>query len=138
MSFNKSIIIGRLTKAVELKTTGNGVSVASFTVAVDRGYGENKKTDFIPCVAWRQTAEFISKFFTKGSQIGVEGSIQVRDYTDKDGKKRYVTEIVASNVFFVGSKETNSATEERSTGVFSPFVGDLSFDGVEADDSCPF
>lgn len=124
MSFNKAIIIGRLTKDVELKTTGSGVSVASFTVAVDRGYGDNKKTDFINCVAWRQTAEFTSKFFQKGSQIGVEGSIQVRDYTDKDGNKRYVTEIVASNAFFVGSKETNGASGERNTGGFDPVLDD--------------
>jgi single-strand DNA-binding protein len=136
MSFNKAIIIGRLTKDVELKTTGSGVSVASFTVAVDRGYGDNKKTDFINCVAWRQTAEFTSKFFQKGSQIGVEGSIQVRDYTDKDGNKRYVTEIVASNAFFVGSKETNGANGNRNTGNFSPLADDLPFD-VEPD-SVPF
>ena len=124
MSFNKAIIIGRLTKDVELKTTGSGVSVASFTVAVDRGYGENKKTDFINCVAWRQTAEFISKFFAKGSQIGVEGSIQVRDYTDNNGNKRYVTEIVASSAFFVGSKESNGANAERNTGGFDPVLDD--------------
>ena len=124
MSYNKVIIIGRTTKEVELKTTGNGVSVASFTVAVDRSYGQDKKTDFINCVAWRQTAEFISKYFPKGSQIGVEGSIQVRDYTDKDGNKRYVTEIVASNAFFVGNKESNGANESHSTGGFDPVLDD--------------
>ena len=124
MSYNHAVIIGRTTKEIEIRTTNSGVSVASFTVAVDRGYGENKKTDFINCVAWRQTAEFISKFFSKGSQIGVDGSIQVRDYTDKDGNKRYVTEIVVSNAFFVGSKETNGANGERTTGGFDPVLDD--------------
>ena len=125
MSFNKAIIIGRTTKEIEARTTDSGASVASFTVAVVRGYGDNKKTDFINCVAWRNTAEFVSKWFPKGSQIGVEGSIQTRNYTDKDGNKRTAVEVVASNAFFVGGKETNGANGERSTGNFSPFVDDF-------------
>ena len=112
---NIAVIMGRLTAEPELKTTPNGVTVTSFTVAVNRIYksGEEQKTDFIKCVAWRQTAEFITKYFHKGSMIAINGSIQQRSYTDKDGNKRTAFEIVADSVSFCGSKnESNSNTSD--------------------------
>ena len=112
---NIAVIMGRLTAEPELKTTPNGVTVTSFTVAVNRNYksGEEQKTDFINCVAWRSTAEFITKFFHKGSMIAINGSIQQRSYTDKDGNKRTAFEIVADSVSFCGSKnESNSNTSD--------------------------
>ena len=102
---NLVALMGRLTKSPELKTTPNGVSVTSFSIAVDRGYGDNKQTDFINLVAWRQTAEFICKYFTQGSRIIVEGSIQTRKYQDSNGNNRTVFEVVANNVHFVDSKK---------------------------------
>lgn len=107
MAFNLAVLTGRLTSDAELKTTPSGVSVTSFNIAVDRRgkSGEEKQTDFIPIVAWRQTAEFITKYFQKGSMIGIEGSIQTRKYTDKMGYKRTAFEVVANNVQFVENKK---------------------------------
>ena len=105
---NSAIIMGRLTAAPELKTTPNGVSVTSFRVAVDRNFvrqGEERQADFIDVVAWRQTAEFVSRYFRKGSMIAVQGSIQTRNYEDRNGNKRTAIEIVADNVSFCGDKE---------------------------------
>lgn len=105
---NIAVIMGRLTAQPELKTTPNGVYVTSFSVAVDRSYqkpGTERVTDFINCVAWRQTAEFITKYFNKGSMIAINGSIQQRSYTDKDGNKRNTFEIVVENVSFCGGKK---------------------------------
>lgn len=109
--FNIAILTGRLTATPELKTTPNGVSVCSFSIAVNRPYrqGEEQQTDFINIVAWRQTAEFISRNFIKGSMIGIEGAIQTRKYQDKDGNNRTVFEVVANNVQFVGSKNGNTS-----------------------------
>ena len=105
---NHIVIMGRLTRDPELRRTGSGLPVASFTVAVDRDFGKNengeKETDFIDCVAWRQTGEFVSKYFTKGSMIVVSGRLQVRSWTDKDGNKRRTAEVVADNVYFGGGK----------------------------------
>ena len=105
---NTVILQGRLTAKPELKTTQSGVSVTSFTIANDRGYGDNKSTDFIPCVAWRGTAEFITKHFTKGSAIAVEGSIQSRKYKDKNGDNRTAYEVVVSEAHFVEKKKEES------------------------------
>lgn len=105
---NKSFLMGRLTRDPELKRTGNGTAVVSFSLAVDRdGKSKDgeKKTDFIDIVAWRHTAEFVSKYFTKGRMAVVEGRIQVRDYTDRDGNKRKAVEVVADNVYFGDSKK---------------------------------
>lgn len=110
---NCAIIMGRLTADPELRTTGNGTSVTSFSVAVDRRFqrqGEERQTDFINVVAWRQTAEFVSRYFHKGSMIAVQGSIQTRNYEDKNGNKRTAVEIVADNVSFCGSKAESGAT----------------------------
>ena len=108
---NHIVIMGRLTRDPELRRTGSGVAVASFTVAVDRDFGGRdggeKETDFIDCVAWRQTGEFVSKYFTKGRMIVVSGRLQIRSWTDKDGNKRRTAEVVADNVYFGDSKREN-------------------------------
>ncbi len=106
--FNLVVLTGRLTGQPELKTTPNGVSVCTFGIAVDRAYkkGEEKQTDFLNVVCWRTTAEFVSKWFQKGSLIGIEGSIQTRKFTDKNGNNRTAFEIVANNVHFVESKKS--------------------------------
>jgi single-strand DNA-binding protein len=109
--FNLAVLSGRLTADPELKVTPNGKSVCSFTIAVDRGYGNNKETDFITCVAWEQRAEFISKYFSKGSEIGIEGNIQTRKWQDKNGNNRIAFEIKVNNTQFIGSKKTETQTD---------------------------
>jgi len=108
---NHITIMGRLTRDPELRRTGSGIAVASFTVAVDRDFGGRdggeRETDFIDCVAWRQTGEFVSKYFTKGSMIVVSGRLQIRSWTDKDGNKRRTAEVVADNVYFGESKRSS-------------------------------
>lgn len=108
---NKAILMGRLTKDPELRTTQNNVSVCSFTIAVDRRFknqhGE-RETDFIPVVAWRQTAEFTARYFSKGSRIAVVGSIQPRSWDDQDGQRHYITEVIADEVYFADSKKSDS------------------------------
>ena len=105
---NHITIMGRLTRDPELRRTGSGTAVASFTLAVDRDFGKNengeRETDFIDCVAWRQTGEFVSKYFTKGRMAVVSGRLQIRGWTDKDGNKRRSAEVVADNVYFGDSK----------------------------------
>ena len=129
MAFNTVILSGRLTADPELKTTQSGLSVTSFTIAVDRRVksGEEKKADFITIVAWRNTAELITKHFRKGNLIGIEGSIQTRKYTDKNGNNRVVFEVIANNVQFAESK---TATSQENTN--SEDLGDVS------DDDFPF
>ena len=105
---NHITIMGRLVRDPELRRTGSGIAVASFTVAVDRDFGGRdggeKETDFIDCVAWRQTGEFVSKYFTKGRMIVVSGRLQIRSWNDKDGNKRRTAEVVADNCYFGDSK----------------------------------
>ena len=105
---NHITIMGRLTRDPELRRTGSGVAVASFSLAVDRDFGKNdngeRETDFIDCVAWRQTGEFVSKYFTKGRMAVVSGRLQIRSWTDKDGNKRRTAEVVADNVYFGDSR----------------------------------
>lgn len=111
--YNKVILMGRITKDLELKTTPSGVAVLSFSLAVERSYaakGEERQTDFINCVAWRNTAEFISRFFSKGAMILVEGELQTRSYQDKDGNNRTVTEVIVSSSSFTGEKKPAQAT----------------------------
>ena len=111
---NCAVIMGRLVADPELRTTASGVSVTSFTVAVDRRFAnkeEEKQADFIDIVAWRQTADFVCKYFKKGSMIAVQGAIQTRTYEDKDGNKRKSVEIVADNVSFCGSKSDSAKTD---------------------------
>lgn len=108
MSLNCAILMGRLCADPDLKQTPSGISVCSFSIAVDRSYsnGGERQTDFIDVVAWRQTAEFVSKYFSKGKMIIVEGSIQARTYQDKNGNKRKSVEVVADNVQFGESKNS--------------------------------
>ena len=117
---NHIVMMGRLTRDPELRQTGSGTSVASFTIAVDRdrktAEGE-KETDFIDVVAWRHTAEFVSKFFTKGKLAVVSGRLQMRSWTDKDGNKRRTAEIVAENVYFGDSKK-DTADSNNGFGEF--------------------
>ena len=111
---NKAILMGRITKELELRHTGNGTANVSFTIAVERDFTNNgeKVTDFINVVAWRHTAEFLCKYFTKGSLVCVEGMVTTRTY-EKDGVKHYVTEIKADKVFFTGEKrEANEGAED--------------------------
>lgn len=110
---NNAVIMGRIVAVPELRTTANGTSVTSFTVAIDRRFskqGEEKQTDFIDVVAWKNTAEFICKYFTKGSMIAIQGNIQTRMFEDKNGNKRKAVEIVAENVSFCGGKSDNANT----------------------------
>ena len=110
---NHIVIMGRLTRDPELRRTGSGIAVASFTVAVDRDFsgrdGGERETDFIDCIAWRQTGEFVSKYFTKGSMIVVSGRLQIRNWNDKDGNKRRSAEVVADNVYFGESKRSEGS-----------------------------
>ena len=111
---NKAIIMGRLTKDVDLRTLQSGAVVASFTLAVDRRF-KNKKgekeTDFIQCIAWQKTGEFISQYFQKGSMIAVVGEIQTRNYDDKDGKRVYITEVNVNDAYFTGSSERSQGQQ---------------------------
>lgn len=109
MAFNKVILMGRLTANPELKQTPNGVTVTSFSLAVDRK-GKDSSCDFIPIVAWRQTAEFICKYFKKGQAILVCGELQTRSWTDNNGQKRYATDIIIDEVQFVDSKNDAQQT----------------------------
>lgn len=104
---NSINLIGRLTAEPELKATQTGTSVTSFVIAVDRGYGD-KKTDFIPCVAWRQTAEFITRYFHKGNRIAVTGALHTRPYTDRVGNNRTAYEVTVDGAFFCESKASSA------------------------------
>ena len=120
---NHITIMGRLTRDPELRTTGTGIAVASFSVAVDRDFPDKatgqRETDFIDCVAWRHTGEFVSRNFKKGSQIVVSGRLQIRKWTDKDGNKRSSAEVVADNCYFGGSRNDTPGT--GTTGNFSAY-----------------
>ena len=113
---NKTILIGRLTKDPEIRYTVNNAAVTSFTVAVDRRFKQEGQptADFIPVVAWNKTAEFVSNYFKKGNRIALTGRIQTRTYDDKDGKRVYVTEVVADEVEFVESKREDSGSQARN------------------------
>ena len=123
MALNHITIMGRLTREPELRRTGNGIAVGSFTLAVDRDFSsrearENgeRETDFIDCVAWRGTAEFVDKYFGRGQMAVVSGRLQIRDWTDKDGNKRHSAEVVADNVYFCGSKRREDAPANDAPG----------------------
>ncbi len=135
MSMNLVVLKGRVTSDIEVKKTPNGVSVAKFNIAVDRPSfkkGEEKKTDFFPITVWRNTAEFVGKYFTKGQQIIVQGSIQTGSY-EKDGIKRNTFEIVTENVDFCGSKSDSASTTNHAAPSFSNADTD-DFVGIDADD----
>lgn len=145
MSLNKVILMGRLTADPELKQTQGGTAVTSFSIAVDRRYNRDgeRKADFISCVAWRTTAEFIAKYFNKGSMIALVGELQTRSWEDNNGQKRYATEVIASEVSFCGSKnntEGNSpATEENAPAPsFSAQTPTPNFEEYAEDADLPF
>lgn len=124
---NHSVIMGRLTADPELRRTGTGKAVCSFTVAVDKP-GKDSGASFIPCVAWEKTAEFIEKYFSKGSQIALEGRVESRQYETKGGQKRTVVEIVASQVHFCGNK-----TETTVDKAFNPATDFAMLDDSDAE-----
>ena len=139
---NKVVLMGRLTKDPELRRTGSGTAVTSFSLACDRDFksqsGE-KETDFIEVVAWKNTAEFVSKYFSKGRMVVVEGRLQIRDWTDKAGNKRTTAEVVADNVYFADSKRSESNDNQKEN--FNALSGRLSDDFVpisEEDGEIPF
>lgn len=118
---NKCFLLGRMTKDPEIRRTNGGAAVTSFTLAVDRDFKTNgeKETDFIEVVAWRNTAEFVSKYFSKGRMAIVEGRLQIRDWTDKNGNKRRTAEVVADNVYFGDSKKENKQEPEYKQADFA-------------------
>lgn len=134
---NHITIMGRLTRDPELRRTGSGIAVVSFTVAVDRdfsGKDTEKKTDFIDCVAWRQTGEFVSKHFTKGRMIIVDGRLEMRDWTDKDGNKRRSAEINVNNAYFGDSKPAaDPAPSYSATTTAAPASQFAMLDGDDAE-----
>ncbi len=139
---NKIFIMGRLTRDPEIRETGSGNQVANFALAVDRDFKDKstgeKATDFIDVVAWRQTAEFVSRYFTKGRMAVVVGRLQIRDWTDKDGNKRKTAEVVADNVYFGDSRRD---TEDGVTSSYAPPSGQAApLDGyhTEEDGELPF
>ena len=139
--FNLVVLTGRLTADPELKTTPNGISVTTFSIAVNRNYrsGTESQADFINIVAWRQTAEFVTKYFKKGNLIGIEGSIQTRRYQDKNGNNRTAFEVVANNVQFVESKRDTAPQNNDAPATFSNAdVNDFADLGDATDDDLPF
>ena len=124
-NINKVILGGRLTADVELKSTQSGVSVCQFSLAVNRKYSKDgeQAVDFISCVAWRTTAEFLSRYFKKGSSVCIVGNIQTRSYTDKEGNKRSATEVIVDEANFVDSKSENSASEARNASAVNGASG---------------
>lgn len=137
---NNCQLMGRVCADIELKTTQSGVSVASFSLAVDRRYtpqGQERQTDFITCVAWRHNAEFISKWFRKGDMIAVDGEIQTRKYTDKQGNNRTAFEVVIDNAYFCGKR--NEQTEQQNIApTFAPPAAPQDFEEILTDDDLPF
>ena len=130
---NRSVLMGRLVADPELRNTQNGVAVVQFRLAVDRDYtpkGQEKQTDFINVAAWRGTAEFIAKHFEKGQLIALAGSIQTRGYTDNQGNKRSVTEVIADQVYFCGGKNDNKKAE--------PSFDENDFEEISTDSDLPF
>lgn len=119
---NKVILIGRLARDPEMRTTPSGVATTSFTIAVQRNYANaqgDREADFISCVAWRKQAENIAKYCSKGSQVAVDGRIQTRNYDAQDGTKRYVTEVIADNVSFLGGRSTSSESSSYAANNYN-------------------
>lgn len=147
---NSVVLMGRLTFEPELRTTPSGVSLVRLQVAVDRRFqrqGEEKRTDFIDVTAWRQTAEFVSRYFHKGDMIAIEGSIQTGDYTDRDGNKRKSVTVVANNVSFCGSRSESAsaggnafsaAAQQAAPAPSYSNAGHSDFEEIVDDDDLPF
>lgn len=150
MSLNKVILMGNLTADPELKQTQSGTSVCSFSIAVNRKF-EKDKADFINCVAWKQNADFISRYFKKGQSIVIVGNLQVRTWTDKQGAKRYETEVIVDEVSFGGGKAENSPSNAPNTSTpaenakgyvpdayAQPISPSVPFEEIPNDESLPF
>ena len=145
---NTVILIGRLTKDPELRYTGTGKAVATFTVAVNRGFGKDNEADFIPVVVWEKSAENCANYLGKGSQVGIQGRMQIRSYEAQDGSKRYATEVAANQVEFIGSKPAGSQQPQQANqqngqpqqdGGFNPEGLDLSdFEALDDSHDLPF
>lgn len=139
---NQVVLMGRLTRDPELRRTQSGTAVTSFTLAVNRDYSgkdEERKTDFIDCVAWKGTGEFISKYFTKGQMIVVTGSLQIRDWTDKDGNKRRSAEVLVNRAYFTGnSKNDYTDNPTASHNDLTPVSGSEFAEMTEDDGDLPF
>lgn len=148
---NRVILMGRLVADPELKTTQSGISVTSFRIAVERSYakaGEERQTDFINIVCWRNTAEFVCKYFPKGSLIALEGQLQTRSYQDKDGTSKYIVEVLADKVSFTGEKTAEKQSKSTQTQGYPAPAGaaptvyasgsDRDFEEMPLDDDLPF
>ena len=143
-NFNKVILGGRLTSDIELKQTQSGISVCSFSLAVNRKFAKDveQKTDFIDCTAWRQTAEFLSRYFKKGSSLCIVGTLQKNDWTDKDGNKRYRVDVIVDEAMFVDSKGDAQGAEGDGVSEYTPMGFNApvapKFEELNADDDLPF
>lgn len=138
---NNVVLIGRLAKDPDLRYTVTGKAVANMTVAVNRGYGKDNEADFIPVIAWEKTAENCANYLTKGSQLAVQGRIQVRSYETQDGSKRYATEVVANHVEFLGSKNDSQQAQKPPAKVATETGDDLDlsdFETMEDEGDLPF
>ena len=135
---NKVVLVGRLTSDPEVRQTQSGTSVTSFTVACNRPYQKDgeRQADFINCVAWRQTAEFVGKYFRKGNAIGLDGSIQTRKYQDKDGNNRTAVEVLVNSVTFLESNNNNQTTFDENGNTPVPATQD--FEELSSDVDLPF
>ena len=138
MAFNKVILVGNITADPELKQTPQGTSVCTFSLAVNRKAAKNGECDFINIQAWRQTAEFVAKYFKKGNPILVCGQLQTRTWTDTQGNKRYATEVVADEVSFVGSKEASSQGKNEASAYIPDAYKTSKFEPVDVDGDLPF
>ncbi len=135
---NNVVLMGQLTADPETRTTSSGVEVTPFTVAVERDYvkpGEERQTDFIRCVAWRQTATFLCRYFHKGEMIAIQGNLQTRSYEDKNGNKHTMTEVIVNEISFCGNK-TN--VEQSSAPNTNDSASEISDNDIDADDGLPF
>lgn len=142
---NEIILMGRLTRDPELRYTASNTPVASFSLAVDRDFkskeGGEKETDFIDCVAWRQTGEFVSKYFQKGSMAAVKGRLQIRDWQDKEGNKRRSAEVVVDNIYFGESKggnRSNSSAPNEISPSGKPYPAGTKFEETNIESDLPF
>ena len=135
---NKVILMGRLTRDPEMRHTNSGTPVTTFSIAIDNGYGDNKRTDFVNCLAWNKTAEFVTKYFTKGKMIIVIGRITTRSWETQDGKRAYATEVIANEVNF-GESKTSPQLNTPQTAAQPPMQDDDDdFTPLDEDDDLPF
>lgn len=135
---NKVILMGRLTRDPEMRHTNSGTPVTTFSIAIDNGYGDNKRTDFVNCIAWNKTAEFVTKNFAKGKMIIVIGRITTRSWETQDGKRAYATEVVANEVSF-GESKTSPQLNTPQTAAQPPMHDDDDdFTPLDEDDDLPF